>query len=110
MMLTFLSRSIRQLVSTSSSRRPGAGARPQPASVGRAAETSVARAGWAAPACPASSTAGAVRDRDISIAAPAPRRSAAFVAGEGARLYSLDAFRQGRVGSGAPTPAAPRAA
>ena len=77
MMLTFLSRSIRQLVSTATPQRP------------------------VTP--PALRLVGAAGDCDIAIAVPAARPVAAFVAGEGARIYSLDVFR-------APGPRRPRAA
>lgn len=40
---------------------------------------------------------GAAGHPDISITPPAPKLGAsAFVAGQGARLYSLDAFRKGQ--------------
>lgn len=46
---------------------------------------------------PALRLVGAAEDRDISVAAPAVHVGAsAFVAGQGARIYSLDVFRRDR--------------
>ncbi len=80
-MLTFLSRSIRRLVNTAPS--PGA-----PSLL---------------PAPRLRLVSGAA-SRDIPIAGAAPGASA-FVAGQGARIYSLDAFRRQPLG-----PRTPRAA
>ena len=112
-MLTSLSQQIRQIVSSALGR---AAPRALPALREPAAMTAASveaprpalrlvRSGEAAPAD---------RDIPIRVAAGSPVGAAAFVAGQGARLYSLDVFRSAHRRGGNPgspaAPSSPRAA
>ena len=105
-MLTSLSQQIRRMVN---------------AALGRAASRDLAAAAKRAAIAPASVPAtlpalrlvrsgdAAASDRDIPIrvAAGSSIGASAFVAGRGARLYSLDVFRSARRGHNPGSPAAP---
>jgi hypothetical protein len=112
-MLTSLSRSLRRIFDA-------AFAKAGPAAAAWADESVERPMGWQPPARPAlrlvSARNDSVKDRDTAVAvgAPEPRPAAgasAFVAGAGARIYSLEVFRRERAGRPGPrTPARPRVA
>lgn len=91
-MLTFLSRSLREWFDSSSRREPASPVRALPQPDDLAADLSRLRGAWQRAQQRFLEEAGA---SDIPIApAPAPASATAFVAGQGARIYSLDVFRQ----------------
>ena len=105
-MLTSLSRTFRRIFDTALGRTSSAASSPR-------AQSPAAASVCDAPAPPAlrlvRSGAAPSAERDNSIRVTAQVGAAAFVAGAGARLYSLDAFRHSRGGN--PTrPRHPRAA
>ena len=93
-MLTFLSRSFREWLDSAVRREPAPHlhALPQPDDL--AADLERLRGAWHRAQLRVLQRAAA---RDIPIArSPSPVEATAFVAGEGARIYSLDVFRQRR--------------
>ena len=96
-MLTFLSRSLRGWFDSESRREPASPPRAVPQVDELAAELARLRAAWQRAQQRAADELAA-RDIPIAPAAPvaAPVGATAFVAGQGARIYSLDVFRQRR--------------
>lgn len=91
-MLTFLSRSFREWFDSAVRREPASRlhALPQPDDL--AADLERLRGAWHRAHLRVLQGAEA---RDIPVArSPSPVEATAFVAGEGARIYSLDVFRQ----------------
>ena len=100
-MLTFLSRSVRVWLASSVGREPAPRLRVLPQPDDLAADLQRLRGAWHRAHLRVLED---VTAHDIPIApAPAPVGATAFVAGQGARIYSLDVFRQGG-------PRAPKAA
>jgi hypothetical protein len=87
-MLTFLSRSIRRVLDAALRRAPAPALRALP-------QAPVITTDFRLAARPQLHLRAANDDRDIEIAVPAVQLGAsAFVAGQGARIYSLDVFRR----------------
>ena len=107
-MLTSLSQKLRRLLNTSLRAPAAAAASPSPIP----AVTAAASALPTAPALRvvrAGEAAAPSRDISIRVAAGSSVGASVFVAGQGARLYSLDVFRAARQGGrpGPDSPAAP---
>ena len=91
-MLTFLSRSFREWFDSSVRREPASRLRALPQPNDLASDLERLRGAWRRAELHVAEGAAA---RDIPIApSPAPVGATAFVAGQGARIYSLDVFRQ----------------
>lgn len=93
-MLTFVSRSLRELVGSLAPSRPAPRLRALPRPIDLTADS---RRFPAPPSRAHLRVAGPEAGRDTGVAAAPPQVGAvAFVAGQGARIYSLDAFRPRR--------------
>ncbi len=105
-MLTLLSRTWRRIVDIAAGRAPAAAPAPIADSLALPAACAVSQA-------PALRVVGVgespAANSDTPIRAERDSRKEVFLAGEGARLYSLDAFRAARK-AGSSNPHAPRAA
>ena len=91
-MLTFLSRSFREWFDSPARREPAPQLHAVPQTDDLAADLERLRGAWHRAQLRVAEDEGV---RDIPIApAPSPVGATAFVAGQGARIYSLDVFRQ----------------